>query len=156
MTAEIQTRIQLLLQGATGFTPDSVTVGDFRVIDSGNPPYGVVVPGPFKMEKGSFKGLVNIEWTNFVDIIARFQDDSYEAINTAREAAINRLLPYLLLNDLTLTNMKLLSFLVSAGDDLKFIYARGSGPPNPPQFVMQRLTTVTETSTTYSGEGDYG
>lgn len=151
MTQAIQEKIQSLLQANASIADGNVTLGDFRVLDSGSPPYYVIMPGPVKMERGSIKGAVNFEWTYYVEVFAKFWDNDYEPLMTARQLAIDQLLAYGLLG--RLTDVK--SFVVTAADAVTYIYPKGGNRDALPQFVQQRITTVTSTIMTYSGTGDY-
>lgn len=149
MTSAIQTRIYTLAKDATGYTQKTVSLGDFKIIDRGTPPYAIITPGPVKISPTTSRGSKTFEWTYYIDIVARFLDDSYEPLLTARQAMIDRLLPYHKLNNLS----GVLSFFVSEIGELNLIYPKGN--KEVPQFVMQQLTTITVTTYMYDGVGDY-
>lgn len=147
MSAAIQAAVQTQLRAATGFDNDDVTLGNYRCLDNGSPPYAVILPGPFQTEESAYGGGVRTFWTVYVDIIARFRDDSYSEFNTAREAAMARLLKYPHLGigaeDTTVTE----------GVELQYIYPKGGA--EQPEFVKQRLALIVTEETNYAGEGEY-
>lgn len=149
MTSTIQARIKTIAESATGFSKQTVSLGDFKIIDKGKPPYAIITPGPVKIKNTSVGGLKTFEWTYYIDVIARFLDDSYEPLLVARQAMLDKLLPYQKLNELT----GILSFLVTEVGGISYIYPRGN--KEVPQFVMQQLTTETVTNTSYAGSGDF-
>lgn len=138
MTAELQADIQTLIRTVSGFDSADVTLGDFRCLDNGSPPYAVILPGPFTATEETYSGGTLYTWTIYVEIITQFQDDSYAPINTARESVITKLN-----SNPTLGNPgEPIDAMVRSGAELFYTYPAGGA--EQPQFVGQRLSVIVE------------
>lgn len=147
--ALIRARVQTLLQAMTEFDDADVTLGNFRVLDSGSAPYAVIYPGGFQIIDRVNDGAETlIAWRNYVEIFATFLDDSYENIDSIRQAVIERLLTYPTLNALS----GVVAATVSDGDDVRYLYAPQG---DVPQFVYVRLTHVTTERVKKYGSGEF-
>jgi hypothetical protein len=153
MTRAIQERIQSLIQANAGFVSSSVTLGDFRVMDSGEPPYAVIVPGPVSMT-GMDWARKRFTWTYYVYVIVPFQGDDYTKFNEAREAIFDSIHPYPTLNGyVNPDGFRVSHAMLSEGDDLEFYYPKGGS--DHPQFVRQRWALTIIQDQTYDNSGEF-
>jgi hypothetical protein len=153
MTKAIQERIQSLIQANAGFVSSSVTLGDFRVMDSGEPPYAVIVPGPFTVTGRGWADKKFV-WTEYIYLIVPFQGDDYTKFNEAREALIEAINPYPSLDGYTdPAGFTVTQATITEGDDLEFYYPKGGS--DQPQFVRQRLTMTVDKDESYGGQGEF-
>lgn len=149
MTQAIQAKIQSILATVDGFDSQTVSLGDFKILDRGTPPYGVILPGGVKINNVTVRGTKIFEWTYYIEFFARFLDDNYEPLITARQAILDKLPAYHKLGGLS--GVK--SFDVTELGEVDYVYPKNSR--EVPHFVMQRITTVTLTDTVFAGIGDY-
>lgn len=131
--ATIQARVQTLIVAMDSFSSSTVTLGNYRVMDSGSPPYAVIIPGPFTSIRDMPDKNTRITWTIYIDVIAEFLDDSYSPIVSARQEVKDGLDAYPALNSLS----GVIHALITGGDDLVYIYPEGGS--DVPHFVRARL-----------------
>jgi len=145
----IQGYIQDLIQGDSNFDDDGVTLGNFRVLDRGSPPYAVVLPG--RIVAGTRSGdwsQVQLIWEHPVEVFARFLDD-YSDFTSARQAVVDVIGK----NPTLGGNSEISNAHVSGATEAKYLYpAEGADVPT---FVLSRVTVRVVEEVQYAGSGEF-
>lgn len=146
----IQGYIQALIQADSRFSDADVTLGDFRVLDSGSPPYAVVLPGSIvEARRSGDWSQVQFVWEHTVEIFERFLGDDYTDFVTARQAVVD-----VLDANPTLGGQNGISnALVARATAPLYLYPEGGA--DVPTFVFSRLTVRTVEEVLYSGSGEF-
>jgi len=147
----IQGAIQGAIQALSTFDEADVTLGDFRVLGSGSPPYAVILPGSFRGGRPGDWSQVQFVWRHPVEVWERFTGDDYSALVTARENVVAQLQAYPTLGGLAGVS---LSTVVEAGEPI-FLYQRGQTQDSLPAFVGSRLVVETVEEVLYDGSGEF-
>lgn len=147
----IQGAIQDLIQALATFDDADVTLGDFRVLGSGSPPYAIILPGSFRGARSGDWSQVQFVWRHSVEVWERFAGDDYSAMVTARANVVAQLQAYPTLNGLAGVS---LSTVVEAGEPL-FLWQRGQARDSVPSFVGSRLVVETVEEVLYAGSGEF-
>lgn len=146
----IQGYIQGLLQAETTFADADVTLGDFRVLDRGSPPYAVVLPGRIVSARRSGDwSQVQYVWEHEVDVFERFLDDDYADFVTARQTVVD----VVGRNPTLGGHAELSGVFVSASTEPLYLYAEGGG--ELPQFVFSRVTVRSVEEVIYDQAGEF-
>jgi len=144
----IQGYIQDLIQASDTFADAGVTLGDFRVLDSGSPPYAVILPGSIEARRSGDWSQVQFIWEHVVEVFERFLGDSYTSFTTARQAVVD----VLNANPTLGGNAGISNALVTRATAPLYLY-----PPEGdlPAFVFSRLTVRTVEEVLYAGSGEF-
>jgi hypothetical protein len=149
--ATIQGAIQDLIQALATFDDAEVTLGDFRILGSGSPPYAVILPGSFEADRPGDWGQVRFVWRHAVEVWHRFTGDDYSAAMTARQNVVDQLQKYPTLNSTSGVTLST----VTASSEPIFLWQRGAVRESLPQMVGFRLTVTTVEDTHYAGYGEF-
>ena len=146
----IQGYIQTLIQADSSFADADVTLGDFRVLDSGGPPYAVILPGAIvEARRSGDWSQVQFFWEHEVDVFERFLGDSYTSFVTARQTVVD-----IIARNPTLGgNAGISNTLVTRATAPLYVYPEGGG--DVPTFVLSRLTVRTVEEVLYAGSGEF-
>jgi len=146
----IQGYIQSLLQADDSFASADVTLGDFRVLDSGSPPYAVILPGAIVDARRSGDwSQVTFFWEHELHVFERFLGDSYTSFVTARQTVVD-----IIARNPTLGgNAGISNALVTRATSPLYVYPTEGA--DVPTFVLSRLTVRTVEEVLYSGSGEF-
>lgn len=162
--ANVESRIQSLLQVTSVFNNAGVTIGDYRVLDSSETNIAVIIPGPFstKYERGRPGDVVGIPpagvevvWTEYIDLFTRMAINlatTWTNFRDLRQTVIDTILSNPSLNDeslpITGTDVTFARF-GDAREDPEYWYNKNGGL----EFIKQRLSVeVGEFHVQTSGE----
>jgi len=137
--ATIQAAIQDLIQALDSFADAQVTLGDFRILGSGSPPYAVILPGSFEADRPGDWGQERFVWRHPVEVWDRFAGDDYSSAVTARQNVVDQLQKYPTLNGTAGVSLST----VTASSEPIFLWQRGAVRESMPQMVGFRLTVTT-------------
>jgi len=149
--ATIQAAIQTLIQALNRFEDAEVTLGDFRILGSGSPPYAVILPGSFEADRPGDWGRVRFVWRHPVEVWHRFLGDDYASAMRARQDVMEQLQRYPTLNGTAGVSLST----VTASSEPIFLWQRGAVRESMPQMVGFRLTVTTVEDTHYAGYGEF-
>jgi len=146
----IQGYIQTLLQADDSFAAADVTLGDFRVLDSGGPPYAVILPGAIvEARRSGDWSQVTFFWEHEVHVFERFLGDDYADFVTARQTVVD-----IVARNPTLGgNAGISNALVTRATSPLYVYPEGGA--DVPTFVLSILTVRTVEEVLYSGAGEF-
>ena len=150
--AVIEAAAQDLLQALDRFGNDDVTLGDFRVLDTGkNTHYAVLLPGPFESRGDGDFGQKRHVWTLYVKVFERYVGDGSEWSNLAatRQDVIDTFGANPTMGGVDgVTDVR-----VDRGGEVVSIYERGN--PETPQFLQQQVTVRVWETESYAGSGEF-
>ena len=146
----IQGYIQTLIQADSSFADADVTLGDFRVLDSGGPPYAVILPGAIvEARRSGDWSQVQFFWEHEVDVFERFLGDSYTSFVTARQTVVD-----IIARNPTLGgNAGISNTLVTRATAPLYVYPEAGA--DVPTFVLSKLTVRTVEEVLYAGAGEF-
>jgi len=146
----IQGYIQDLIQADDNFDDADVTLGDFRVLDRGSPPYAVVLPGAIVSgERSGDWSQVQLIWEHDVEVFERFLGDDYTDFVTARQAVVD-----VIGQNPTLGGQSGISNAhVALASRSKYLYPEGGA--DVPTFVFSTVTVRTVEEIVYDGSGEF-
>jgi len=146
----IQGYIQTLIQADSAFASADVTLGDFRVLDSGGPPYAVILPGAIvEARRSGDWSQVQFFWEHEVDVFERFLGDSYTSFVTARQTVVD-----IIARNPTLGgNAGISNTLVTRATAPLYVYPEAGA--DVPTFVLSKLTVRTVEEVLYAGAGEF-
>lgn len=149
--ATVEVAVQTLIVAMTEFDSDSVSRGDYKILDSGADDLAILTPGAFTKDEtgqaGARKSLRN--WSVLVDLFRKYLDDETTWINfvATRDALVDQLELYPSLNNTP--GVTLVS--VEAGSDPSEV---DDEDDNGPFFIFQRIRIAVNERTDLSG-GEY-
>jgi hypothetical protein len=149
--AAIQGYIQDLLQAEALFANANVTLGDYRVLDSGSSPYAVILPGRIvQARRAGDWSQVQFVWEHTIDVVARFLGDDYSDLTTARQTVVDAI------NENPTLGGKsgITGSHVSAATEPRYIRPKGQ-PDALPTFTFSRVTVRTVEDVLYAGGGEF-
>jgi len=150
--AEIQGRLQTLIQALDEFDDADVTLGDFRVLGRGSAPYAIILPGPVRAVRDEDPAHIEYTWTHTVEVWAQFQGDSLSGVTAARQAVLDMLATYPTLDDLDWINR---GVTVVASDAPTYLWGKGQPTDQLPHFVGFRIQVTTVEDRYYDGYGEF-
>jgi hypothetical protein len=138
--ATCEAAVQGFIQGLAAFADADVSLGDFRILNAGSPPYVVLVPSGFIHEEDGDGGQRITEWDLLVYLFERHYGDGTESTNlkTRRQAIMDELDKYPTLNGVANVTMAL----VTRGREPQPVFERGAGPEADPVLLSQILEMV--------------
>ncbi len=149
--ATVEAAVQTLIVAMTEFDSDSVSRGDYKILDSGADDLAVLTPGSFTKDEtgqaGARKSLRN--WSVLVDLFRKYLDDGTTWTNfvATRDALVDQLELYPSLNGTAGVTL----VAVEAGSDPSEVY---DDDDNGPFFIFQRIRIAVNERTDLSG-GEY-
>lgn len=145
----IQEYIQDLIQSDASFGDADVTLGNFRVLDAGSPPYAIILPGEIiSAERKGDWGQVDIIWEHPVEVFDRFLDDSYADFCAARQTVVD-----LIGRSPTLGGYsEIINSYVSGAPALRYLYQEEGDDPT---FVFGTVRIRTVEQVSYAGSGEF-
>ena len=146
----IQGYIQTLIQANAAFSDADVSLGNFRSLDRGSPPYAVVLPGEIiSGERAGDWAQVTLIWEHSVEVFHRFLDDSFADFCAARQTVVD-----IIGRNPTLGgNSEIIGAYVSAAPVLGYLYSSDGG--DIPAFVIGYVTVRTVEQVSYAGVGEF-
>jgi len=144
----IQGYIQALIQADSNFADADVTLGDFRVLDSGSPPYAIILPGSIEARRSGDWSQVQFIWEHVVEVFERFLGDDYADFVTARQAVVDVIAE----NPTLGGNAGISNALVTRATSPLYLYPSEG---DLPAFVFSRLTVRTVEEVLYAGAGEF-
>jgi hypothetical protein len=147
----IQGYIQDLIQADALFGDDDVTLGDFLVLDSGSPPYAVVLPGRIiDAGRSGDWAQVTYVWEHVVEVFEQYVNDDYGDFSSARQAVLDAIGEHPSLGG----QSEISGAFVSDATAPRYLYPKGSGAQ--PSFVFSRVTVRSVVQVSYAGSGEFG
>jgi len=129
----VEAGVQAIIQGLSAFSNADVSLGDYRVLDSGGAPYVVLKPGRFEHAPETFQDFWT-EWTVNIELFVKFWGNGteYTNIKTNMQAIVDAFDA-----NTTLSVTGVVFAYISGGEEPKQVYDKDG---NGPFFLLQTLT----------------